>query len=150
MLDTRTKITQAGYRYWLDCAGQKQMPSRADIDPMRIPRLLPNVVLIEVRHAPLDFIERVVGETVLRHSNRNSTGIPWREFPGRGPDSEIWAHYEKVAQSGRPLVERVPYVGPHRDFLRVELLSCPLSKDDSTVDRILSFVDYISLSEREG
>lgn len=137
-------LLQRGYAYWRACAGSRAMPRRADIDPADMKDLLPNVVLIEVLDEPRDFVERVTGDTVIHHSAHNSMGIRWRDYPGRGPDSRIWAHYAKVVDTACPKLEDIPYVGPHRDFLTVQLLSCPLSADGATVDRVLSFVDYLS------
>lgn len=138
-----TDITRSGYEYWLSKVRDGRMPRRADIDPAEMKRLLPNVVLIDVSQDPLDFVERIAGDTILHHSRHNSMGIPWSDFPGRGPDSHIWQHFELVATEKRAVSATVPYVGPHADYLTVELISCPLSEDGETVNKILSFVAYL-------
>ena len=137
-------VLREGYDYWASRidAGEL-MPRRAAIDPVDIRHLLPNVVYLEVSDAPRDFIERVTGETVLYHCNANSMGIWWRQYPGRGPDSAIWAHYAAVADEAAPRIEALPYVGPHRDFLTVQTASCPVSENGDGVNRILSFVDFV-------
>lgn len=134
---------QQGFAYWLDKADGGRPPPRAAIDPADFKRLLPFVVLIEVRRDPLDFVERVTGEVVLDHSERNSMNRPWRDYPGRGPGSAIWTHFETVVRTAAPLFQAVPYVGPKRDLVTVECVTCPLSADGRRVDRTLSFVDYI-------
>lgn len=138
-----TDRLRRGYEYWLAKAAGRVMPSRADIDPAEIKTLLPYVVLIHVQRDPLDFIEKIAGDQVLAHSHRNSMGVPWREFPGRGPDSALWSHMARVLEERMPIVEAVPYVGPQRDFLEVQILSCPLSEDAVTVNKILTIVDYL-------
>ena len=138
-----TDITRSGYEYWLSKVRDGRMPRRADIDPAEIKELLPNVVLIDVSHDPLDFVERIAGDTILHHSRQNSMGIRWSEYSGRGPESHIWQHFEKVVVEKCAVAATVPYVGPHSDYLTVELISCPLSEDGDRVSKILSFVAYL-------
>ena len=38
------------YDYWLSCAGTRPMPARSDLDPLRVPKLLPSMGLIDVGH----------------------------------------------------------------------------------------------------
>jgi len=47
-LNRATFLLQQGYRYWDAKRAGKSMPSRADIDPIEMPALLPHVVLLEV------------------------------------------------------------------------------------------------------
>ena len=138
-----TEITASGYEYWLSKVRDGRMPRRADIDPAEIKRLLANVVLIDVSQDPLDFVERIAGDTILHHSHHNSMGIQWTEYPGRGPESKIWQHFEAVVTEKRAISATVPYVGPHSDYLTVELVSCPLSDNGETVNKVISFVAYI-------
>ncbi len=143
-LERAHSIIRDGYAYWASRIETDQtMPRRAAIDPIDIRKLLPNVVYLEVAENPRDFIERVTGETVLYHSSANSMGKWWREYPGRGPDSTIWAHYAAVADEAVPRIEALPYVGPHRDFLSVQIVSCPVTEAGERVDRILSFVAFV-------
>jgi hypothetical protein len=139
----RSLRAKRGWDYWRRKCRPGRLPARADIDPAEFPDLLPYIVLIQVCRDPLDFVERVTGGEVLRHSTESSMNRSWLDYPGRGPDSKIWQHYEEVVRTGEPSFESVPYVGPHRDFLYVELLSCPLAEDGRTVDRVFSVVDYL-------
>lgn len=136
-------VIRAGLAYWMSRKGSGEMPSRTDIDPMDIPRLLPNVVMVDILSDPLDYMERVVGQTILANSSRNFTKIPWREIPGRGPDSSIWQTMDRVRSKRKIDISRIPYVGPNKDFLRIEVLSCPLSDDEGTVIKILCFVEFL-------
>lgn len=110
---------------------------------MDIPGLFPNVVLTDILFDPLDFMERVVGDNIMSNSTRNYTGIPWRNIPGRGEDSTIWQTMDRVRTSREPDLRRIPYVGPNKDFLEIEVLSCPLSDDHGKIIKILCFVDFM-------
>lgn len=135
-------LIRAGAAYWTEKCDGRPMPHRRDIDPIEFRRLLGNVVLMDVLREPLDFVERITGETVQHHNHRNYMGIPWRELPERGPDSKIFQFFESIVQSRQPRYDRVPYVGPHKHFLRVEVLACPLADDRGDVYKVLSYVDY--------
>jgi PAS domain-containing protein len=61
-----------GFEYWQMKAGVRSMPSWADISPADIKDLLPNVVVTHVQQNPLDFVERVTGGEILKHSGVNT------------------------------------------------------------------------------
>jgi hypothetical protein len=42
------EMIQAGYDYWLCKRGVRDMPSRVDLDPAEIKRILPSVMLVDV------------------------------------------------------------------------------------------------------
>ena len=49
------------YNYWLDIRGSRQMPSRSDFDPMKIPSVLPYVIMKDVFYGPTRFKLRLIG-----------------------------------------------------------------------------------------
>ncbi|MDG1995639.1 MAG: PAS domain-containing protein [Emcibacteraceae bacterium] len=49
------------YQYWLDIRKNKLMPARKDFDPMKIPRVLPFIVMADVLDDPLRFKVRLIG-----------------------------------------------------------------------------------------
>ena len=113
------------------------------IDPVDIPRLLPHVVIHGVRREPLDFVHRHVGTEVRRHMAEDRTGQWMSAIPEHRPPSRIWDNLAKIAATGRPLLNRTPYAGPHRDFMRMESVQLPLAADGAQVDMILVFVDFL-------
>ena len=50
IIDDRLRQT---YEYWRGKAGARPLPSRSDIDPVEIPRLLPHIMLVDVIGAAL-------------------------------------------------------------------------------------------------
>ena len=143
-----TSVLLQGYDYWDSKRGARTMPARRDIDPIEIKALLPHVVLMDVlREAkpgwPLDFRYRVMGSAVDRHMSRPFTGLHMSDLPQQQPDSQMWQNFSAVATERQPRFHRVPYVGPHKDFLSVIDLVMPLSNDGETVNMLLSIVDFI-------
>ncbi len=69
------------YGYWRACAGARPVPSRYDIDPVDIPRLLPCLSILEAAKG-LEFAALPAGRNArprdLRHRNYGPRGIRWR------------------------------------------------------------------------
>ncbi len=133
-----------GYAYWQQQAGFRAMPTWAEIDPAAIAELLPYVVVTHVLRDPLDFVERIAGEIVLNNNASNRMHIPWTNIPERGPDSEIWQQFVEVIEGCQPTFRQVPYFGPHKEFMQVQVLRCPISDDGVGVNKVISFVNYTS------
>jgi hypothetical protein len=143
-----TSVLLQGYDYWETKRGARAMPARADLDPIEMKSILPNVVLMDVLRDhkpgwPLDFRYRLMGSTVDAHMSRRFTGLCMSELPQQQPGSEMWQNFSAVTTEAQPRFNRVPYVGPHRDFLSVIDLVMPLSNDGRTVNMLISIVDFI-------
>lgn len=145
-----TPIVQDGYTYWLSKRIDGRLPSWRHINPAEMKKLLPSISVIQVSHDPLDFVEKITGDKILRNSYANSMGRNWLEFEGRGPGSRIWETHAEAVRTGQANFQSIPYVGPHREFMRVETVICPLSDDNKTVDRILSFVEFCAAVNTEN
>lgn len=143
-LPSATPRLRSGYDYWNARRGQRPMPSRADIDPAEIKPLLPHVILLDVIQAPLDFRYRLIGTTVDDHSSGRFTGMRMSDVPHQRPPGRLWSNLEWVVAERRPKISRVPYAGPHRDFLSVVDIVMPLSRDGATVDMLFCIIDYVT------
>jgi hypothetical protein len=125
------------FDYWVRSAGQRPMPARSDLDPLKIPRLLPHMGLIDVR----DGIERAC----FRLAGTRLHDIYGQEITGKGvdevftgPAGDYWRRvHARVVEKGEPLqgVVRGPAQG--RDHVVLFWLRLPLSEDGGRVDRIL-------------
>ena len=142
-LDRVTPKLQSAYRYWdLKRAG-RPMPARADIDPAEMVAFLSHIVLLDVLRDPLDFRYRLMGTAVDAHMTRYYTGLRMSEVPHQRAPSIIWSNFETVLRERTPMLTNVPYVGPHKDFLRVQDLIMPLSSDGQEVDILFAVVDFL-------
>ena len=133
-----------GFRYWQSKRTGDAIPARADFDPLiEIPNLVRFMMLKDVRRAPLDFRYRLVGTGLLNHMTTDWTGKFMSEVEYQRPPSTIWDYHKQVAESGAPLFIRPNYVGPHKDYLWVESVMCPLASDHRQVDMIMIFIDFL-------
>lgn len=143
LLSRRSSIIQDGFDYWCSKGWPGRMPGRADIEPMEMPHLLPNVVLLDVQEKPRDFFYRLIGTGVVHHLAEDLTGNWMSELEHQRPPSRIWDGCNKVVESGVLFLSRIPYVGPHAEFLYGEDIILPLSDDLGSVGKLLVFVAYI-------
>jgi len=150
-LDMATPLLRQAHDYWLAKRGNRPMPGRADLDPAEIKPLLPNLVLMDVlRDAkpgwPLDFRYRVIGTAIDAMMNGRYTGLCMSTLAHQQPGSRLWSSLEHVTVTRRPQINRVPYVGPHKDFLSVIDMVMPLSADGETIDMLFCIIEFIPRS----
>jgi len=136
-------IVKDGYAYWLSKCHGSSIPRWSDFNPADIKPLLPNIVVTHVMNDPRDYLEKITGENVISRSSMNSAGKYWSKIPGRGPESKIWTIFSDIVERKQPILNRIPYVGPHREFIDIETVCCPISENGETVDRIVAFIGYI-------
>lgn len=139
-------VLAAGLDYWRGLIRPgDDLPVYERFDPLHIPRLLASIILLEVRHEPLDFRYRVIGQDVRNNLFDNYTGqwisqIPHQAAPGLLIDS-----LRSCVAERRPLLPEIPYVGPKRRFREMSVILLPLADADGRVSRLLVFFDFVLL-----
>jgi hypothetical protein len=129
------------FLYWVAARGEKLMPSRADIDPVDMPRkLLPNIVLVDALTSPSRFRYRVMGTEITAMLGLDWTGRFVDELPEAG--RIISEQYTKTVNDRAPAV----YVDDSKMYdaslmqhklVRYERLLLPMSDDGSIVSMLL-------------
>ena len=130
------------YAYWDAKRKNKLMPSRADIDPVEIPQLLPYVILIDVVREPFDFRYRLIGTRARDIMRRDFTGLFFSEIPGKGKESTLWCGCDAVVSSKAPMSWQTPYVGPEHFLRNCENVLLPLSNDGANVTMIFKVISF--------
>ncbi len=141
---TRLKHRQL-YAYWdRRRSPDRPLPARADIDPLDIPELLPNVWLTDVvvTDGVTRFRERLVGTALTRLYGKDTTGQMFEEIYAGDHLQRQLATYRAVASSGLPHVSRLRVPLHHREFLIYDRLLLPLARDHRTPDMILGIHAY--------
>jgi hypothetical protein len=126
--------------YWVRKRGARSMPRRRDIDPAEIPRLLPNLQLIDVLGDRFRY--RLIGTALVEAFGRDYTGAypdelftdPRRDF--------ICGLYRSVRDAGRPMFLRNRYHTNKDIDLIANRLYLPLSEDDRRVSMILGAATF--------
>jgi hypothetical protein len=143
----------AAYRYWQGKAAGRSMPGRADIDPTEIPRLLPDVMLVE-RHVDGRYRYRLIGTENTRAQGVNATGRYLDEvLPGPDYGPHVLALYDECVDRRRPLYSECLFFPPGRNEpeRHTKVLFMPLSADGETVNMIfvVQVFVYIDRATRE-
>lgn len=114
------------------------MPSRRDIDPVDLPRQLPNIMLIDVEQRPLRFRYRLVGTRVVEASAEDRTGYYFDSVEFFALNPIIMTQYRQVLESGEPMFSLEPFKNFVNDTIyQVDRLILPLSTSGDAVDMLL-------------
>ena len=113
------------------------MPARRDIDAVRIPELLPFVLLVDVLDDGADFRYRLMGEHVVRNNGRSLTGRLLSDLLAENPaQQDVVALYREIVTGCLPVRRRLVGRTPAGEVRRLELWGAPLSDDGATVDTL--------------
>ena len=125
------------YDYWRQSAGERLMPARSDFDPLKVPRLLPHIGLIDMRGGTDRALFRLAGTRLRDIYGAEITGKRLSDIFGEAC-AVYWRRvHARIAKKGLPGhgVVRGPSEG--RDHVILFWLRLPLSDDGRQVDRIL-------------
>ena len=135
------EIISEAMAYWRRLGGARPMPSRRDLDPVDIPRLLPFVMLIDVLSDPLDFKFRLIGTEVSAIIARNLQGRRFSTIPHMAAGNRVWTEYEAVVNRREPLAASGGYVGSDDRVRAVRHALMPLSSGGEAVDMMFVAVE---------
>lgn len=129
--------------YWLSIHPKDRLPSRADLDPISIPKLLPYVVMTDVEYDPFRLRFRLLGTVISNAFTKNLTGLYFDEAFENFRDSEGYQQRKIVSDTKEP----VHFFGKGKlrynlDFTSIEWVLLPLSDDGENVSIILSTISY--------
>ena len=128
---------QQAYDYWRQIAAGRAMPTRKDLDPVDIPRLLPHVMLVEVER-PGRFRYRLIGTAIAQEQGLNATG----RYVGEAiQNPEYRAHglmlYGQCVGAQRTVYSESLFLSSGGAVERhTKALFMPLSDDGRTVNRV--------------
>lgn len=117
------------YLYWLGKWQGPRMPTRADIEPLEIPTLLPLVYLVDVEGDPRRFRFRLIGTRIVAWLGRDLTGAYLSDPTAR--------RYAAVADSGRPAYDALNAAGKEGRHGSYQRLLLPLAGEEGGVAMLL-------------
>jgi hypothetical protein len=125
------------YDYWRGCAKDGGLPSRASINPVAIPSLLPGISILDAGDRPENVIYRLAGTRLREIFGKEVTGksVFDLEF---GEKRNYWlAVYRKVIEEKVPMQGAIKGPVADRDHMVLFWMRLPLSDDNSAVNKIL-------------
>lgn len=127
------------HRYWQTKAAGRSMPRRADIEPGEIPRLLPDIMLVEVLPDGR-YRYRLIGTANAAAHGINATGRFLDEvLPGTEYRAHVLGLYDGCVSSRRPLYSESLFISPRERVAErhTKVLFLPLSEDGERVNMVL-------------
>jgi hypothetical protein len=124
------------YEYWQSKTAGRAMPRRADIDPVEIPRLLPDVMLVDVLPDGR-YRYRLIGTENAQAQGINATGCYLDEvLPGPEYKAHVLGLYDECVGARRPLYSECLFISPRRrePERHTKVLFMPLSEDGGSVN----------------
>lgn len=128
--------------YWERKRAGRPMPSRADVDPAEIPRLLPHLRLTEVIGGGRRFRYRLVGTAIVEAYGREHTGHHLDEVLSDERLAFVEGLYRTVCERQRPVFARTYYIGPWAVPNFARRVMVPLSEDGETVNVIMAVLAF--------
>ncbi len=140
LLDVQKEL----FDYWSELRGDRIMPKRSEIDALAIPRVLPNIALVDLEGEgeAVRLKVRLLG-TNLAQRYGERTGHYLDEYQLGEAYAEIHAAYMECANQRAPHSSEGDYWTEDDHHLKVARLLLPLSEDGESVDTILVGLFYI-------
>lgn len=130
------------YDYWSAKRGGREMPARADLDPIDMTFVIGNVILVDVfDETPPRFRIRLHGTNLSQRVGYELTGKMLDELPVTEFRALAQQSFEHVVRTREVLYANRDRVIDDR-FARYETVIMPLSADGARVDRLLIGLIY--------
>jgi hypothetical protein len=133
------------YAYWQRKRGTRAMPDRADLEPAEIKRLLPGILLVDVRlsaDGALDFVYRLVGTREVDMRGNDPTGRRVAEaYYGKSAEL-VTACYRRVVETAQPFLDDDCFHLPGQEWSPSASIYLPLSSDGARVTMILVYSSF--------
>jgi hypothetical protein len=133
--------------YWQRKRGRRFAPSRADIEPLDLVRVLPRIMLADVLSDPLSFRYRLSGTGISDIHGEELTGLAPLDLKPVEYGRLIDRHYRQCVAERRPLLHLIILDLAHRSRAYARLL-LPLSNDGEHVTMLMA-VDSANQDARE-
>ncbi|HLZ67992.1 MAG TPA: PAS domain-containing protein [Aliidongia sp.] len=138
--DCRPELREL-HSLWQRIRGDRRMPARCDFDPAEVPKLLPDMFLVDVLpNAPVEqrFRVRLQGTAQVDYFGADWTGRFLHEMIDQASADRFCAVGDYVVVTRAPWMSTGDlYWVPEKPFYKFETLLLPLSEDDATVNMIL-------------
>lgn len=134
-------VTQQLMAFWDASRGARSMPSKADIDPLRLgPKLLPHIMLIDLVEGGTRLRYRLCGTAVAGAAGVDLAGKYVDELnPNPAYTRYIDGLYRRCIAARRPIYSESGYVALSSTVRRTtRRLICPLSDDGETILHFIS------------
>jgi hypothetical protein len=121
----------------------RQVPARADFDPLNLKYVIGNLSLVDVRYAPIQFHYRLHATNVAQRLGYELTGKLLDAVPDPATRAAIKEHFETIVESRAPSAIRQRFLAADGRAVNHEALVLPLSRDGATIDMLMSALAFL-------
>lgn len=134
----------AFWQHWLEKRPEGGLPLLSAVDPIRFPRLLPRMFIIQVTGEPPVFSYTLVGEENIDAHGSNFKGQDVRDLdrPWPGYGASLHDFYSYVAAGREAVAARGAMSFLDKEFRRFEAIYLPVADEHGWVNRILGAAHY--------
>ena len=132
------------FRSWQELhPAADRLPGMSKFDPMRVPRLLPNIFLMDVERDPLRFRFRLVGEAIVESGGPGRRGAYVDELPRTNRGAYLHDQLSDLVRDRQPQWYKGPPSLQHHQFVRqLEGVMLPMAENGVDVDSVLCLTVY--------
>ncbi|MFC3675801.1 PAS domain-containing protein [Ferrovibrio xuzhouensis] len=125
------------YDYWDGKRRGRAFPARADIDPLELGQMLPNLFLVDVLEAAPHFRYRLSGGNVDEIHGQSLTGKTPRHIRTADVAAAVEQRYREIVAARQPRCDHVTMLAEDHTFWHYECLLLPLSEDGERINMLL-------------
>lgn len=124
--------------YWHSKCPETGYPSRADIAPEEMLKLLPYIFMLDVleRDGDLDFRFRLVGTAIMRIEGEHTGRLISEMFPDREAYAVLWQQYCDAA-AGKVWVRHETLRWQGRSHIDYEVVLAPLQDETGRISMLI-------------
>ncbi len=138
MLELKTPVLRQLYSDWDQRRRGREMPARADFDPLDLKYCMGNLSLIDVAQNPPRYRFRLHASTVAQGMGFDLTGKSLDAMPDTEYRRMVTDHYDEVLAARKPVAKYRNRQMVDQRILYCEVLVLPLSADGKTIDMLMS------------
>lgn len=129
---------------WNEARGDRAMPRRAEINPVKLGSALQQVSLVDVLAGnPVDFRYRLIGQQLIRAYGRNITGETHLSVFQKTSPKTFYDGFLRCTQAKEPQFMTTNFRNANNTPCRAQAGVWPLSDDQGTVTGLLIGCMYL-------
>jgi hypothetical protein len=138
VLELKTPVLRQLYQDWDARRRGREMPARADFDPLDLKYCIGHLSLIDVAGDPPRYRFRLHASTVAQSIGFDLTGKSLDAMPDAEYRRMVADHYNEVLAARKPVAKYRNRQMTDQHIWNCEVLVLPLSADGKTIDMLMS------------
>ncbi len=144
LLANRSKLSLGFEHYWRSLQEGTRVPEYARFDPLEIPALIPNLVIIEIGPSPArEMSVRLAGSTTRQNMGINVAGHDAHEFYDEADREYVRASAEALIETPCGVVQRNNVQYEKADNAVTEMTFFPLSGKTGDTFYVVGVADWV-------